>query len=322
MMDTAAIYTDFTGLTELKARAGQDADGSLDEVARQFESLLLGQMLKSMRQASLGEGLMESEQSLFYRDMYDKQLALHLAKSGGLGLAEMIKRQIGGADEPGPGSPRDVNDYRQQPILGVTPSTPAVAAAPAKTGPEIPATAPVAPIPDAGAEETANWQPEDFVERLWPWAREAAQKLGLAPQAILAQAALESGWGRRMMQMLDGSSTNNLFGIKADRRWEGEKVSVDTLEYEQGLPSRKKAYFRAYESHRESFNDYVAFLRSSPRYREALEATSDPARYFSALQKAGYATDPRYAAKIDAVLNGPQMQRALERLKVTATQPL
>ncbi len=319
-MDSAGIYTDFTGLTELKARAGKDADASLDEVARQFEALLLGQMLKSMRQASLGEGLMESDQSLFYRDMYDKQLAIHLAQSGGLGLADMIKQQIGGGDKPGPGSPRGVDDYRQQPIPGIRPSTPAVAVTAERSRPEIQRTAATAPA--VPAQDPVNWQPEEFVENLWPWAREAAEKLGLMPQALLAQAALESGWGRHMIQTLDGTSANNLFGIKADRHWEGEKAGVDTLEYQHGVASRKKAFFRVYESHRESFQDYVNFLHSNPRYQEALESVSDPARYFSALQKAGYATDPRYAEKIDAVLNSPQMQRALERLKTTVAQPL
>lgn len=312
-MNRAAIYTDFTSLTELKARSGKDADASLGEVAKQFESLLLGQMLKSMRQASLGEGIMDSGQSLFYRDLYDKQLTIHLAEGGGLGLADMIKRQIGGGKESGLSSSKGVDDYRQQPIPGITPSPPAVVARAEAAEPEIPAMAPVGTTPDA-AEDPDSWQPEDFLEKLWPWAREAAEKLGLAPQAILAQAALESGWGKRMMRMLDGSPANNLFGIKADQRWEGDKVGVDTLEYDRGVPTRKKAFFRAYDSHRESFQDYVNFLHSNPRYREALEATSDPARYFSALQKAGYATDPHYAEKIDAVLNSPQMQRAVEHL--------
>ena len=308
MQTTAAIYTDFTGLTELKARAGRDADGSLKEVARQFESLLLGQMLKSMRQASLGEGLLDSEQSLFYRDMYDKQLALHLTRSGGLGLAAMIERQLGGGrDREATG--RAVGEYRQRPL----PPPPIRSA-----GGAVPNDAPAAVqevTPPSGAtvgDDPATWQPEEFVARLMPWAREAGRKLGLAPEALLAQAALESGWGRHMIRDERGVPANNLFGIKADRRWQGKRVGVETLEYRDGLPRRTRASFRAYASYRESFDDYVAFLRSSPRYREALASAPDPDRYFSALQQAGYATDPRYAEKIDALLNGPEMQRALK----------
>ena len=317
-MNPAGIYNDFSALTELKARAGRDAGGSLEQVARQFESLFIHQMLKSMRDASLGESLLDSDQTLFYRDMFDQQLSVHLAESGGIGLAAEIQRQLGGGEDrvlPA----RDITAYRSQPVAMRDSSE----SRPSADGNRVDAAA-----TDNGAEKVANgvdpaaWQPEDFVQSLWPWASAAASKLGLAPQALLAQAALETGWGRKLMRLADGSPANNLFGIKADNRWQGERVAVDTLEYEQGAAVRKKDYFRAYGSYGESFHDYVDFIRSNPRYREALEATADPGRYFSALQQAGYATDPDYAQKIKSVLNGAEMERALQRLKSQEQQPL
>jgi flagellar protein FlgJ len=118
-----------------------------------------------------------------------------------------------------------------------------------------------------------------------------------------------------MIHASDGKPANNLFGIKADQRWSGERASVDTLEYEGGVPVKKRAFFRAYDSLRDSFMDYVDFVKGNPRYREALESTADSDAYFTALQKAGYATDPKYAKKINAVLNGEEMSRATGRLK-------
>lgn len=318
----ASIYTDMQGLTALKARAVEDAEGSLDTVARQFESLFVQQMLKSMRQASLGEGLMDSEQSLFYRDMYDQQLSLHLAEHGGIGLAEVIKRQMGGAESATDLEGKGIEDYRQMAIrlqqsLAGTPQ--------ASASPEAaPAVSATREATEAGTrqQDTEKWGAERFVEELWPWAVEAAGMLGLKPQALLAQAALETGWGRHQIRGADGSLANNLFGIKADRRWEGDRVSVSTLEYEQGSAVRKRAHFRAYESPRDSFQDYVGFLQSNPRYREALQSTADSSAYFRALQQAGYATDPEYANKINAVMEGPEMNRALERLKSEEIRPL
>lgn len=316
----ASIYTDMQGLTALKARAVEDAEGSLDAVARQFESLFVQQMLKSMRQAGLGEGLMDSEQSLFYRDMYDQQLSLHLAESGGIGLAEVIKRQMGGTEEAGTDiDGKGIEAYRQ---MAIRLQDSLIGKPQAASVPEDAAGVGKTVAVSTKPESEDDWNAERFVEELWPWAKEAAGMLGLKPQALLAQAALETGWGRHQIRGADGSPANNLFGIKADRRWQGERVSVNTLEYEQGSAVKKRAHFRAYESPRDSFHDYVGFLESNPRYREALQSTSDSGAYFQALQQAGYATDPEYANKINAVMRGPEMTRALDRLKSEERPPL
>lgn len=324
---SASVYTDFQGLSELKARAGKDADASLNEVARQFESLLISQMLKGMRQTSMGEGLMESDQSLFYRDMYDQQLAIHMAESGGMGLAEVITRQMGGETDKSPSTVstvKDIADYRQQAVAMAEMRAERRMAEKQHT----PASTPVSgsnaasDVADVAEKDPASWTAEEFIETLWPWAREAAGMLGLKPQALLAQAALETGWGKHQMRLADGSPANNLFGIKADHRWSGERATVETLEYEQGVAVRKKANFRAYDSYQESFKDYVNFLTSNPRYQETLEKTGDSSAYFTSLQKAGYATDPNYAEKINRLLDGPEMNRALTRLKTQVSQPL
>ena len=295
----ADVYLDFQGLGDLKARARLDQDAGLAEVSRQFESLLMHLMLKSMRQANLGEGLLDNDQSLFYRDMFDHQLALHMAESGGLGLAEMIERQLGGNQAAGEKAKESLEDYRGQ-VVEIA-ARQAVAVRTERPEPT-PQAAAAAPREASENLDPAHWSAEDFVQRLWPWARSAAAELGLAPQALLAQAALETGWGRHLIRMADGSPSYNLFGIKAGPGWEGNRVAVDTLEYEQGVVSRKRASFRAYDSFEDSFRDYVAFLKTNPRYREALASTADSRDFFSALQRAGYATDPRYAEKINGVL--------------------
>ncbi|WXG58326.1 MAG: flagellar assembly peptidoglycan hydrolase FlgJ [Candidatus Sedimenticola sp. (ex Thyasira tokunagai)] len=311
-----SVYTDFQGLGELKAMASRDADGSLEKVAQQFESLFIQQMLKTMRQASLGKGLMDSDQSLFYRDMYDQQLAIGLAESGGMGLADVIIRQLqsqrGVEKQSGAEMPtKQVTDYtRDAQHLKVVTKSAAVVAASEQTQAVRP------------EKDPAGWNIDDFVQQLLPLASEAATLIGIQPQALLAQAALETGWGKHMMHDPGGRSANNLFGIKADQRWDGERVKVDTLEYQEGVAVKKRDHFRAYGSYRDSFLDYVDFLRGSPRYSKALEVAGDSERYFSELQRAGYATDPKYANKISSIMAGDELRSALARFKAGAAEPL
>jgi flagellar protein FlgJ len=359
-LPTAAIYTDFQGVAELKARARADAKGSLDQVARQFESLFAQMMLKSMRQAKLAEGIFDSDQTEFYQDMYDQQLAVHLSEAGGIGLAGVIKSQLGGTEAANDSKTvNSYSEYRKEVIsmlerssslpVSMQDGKPIIAMGESQmqagnrismqhaipetikelNSPFIPngTSKPQAlfeasneePVERQTSEVTAtdpkSWSKSDFVQQLWPWAREAAEKLGLAPAAILAQAALETGWGRHIMPSGKGGSAYNLFGIKTGRRWKGSSVNIGTLEYEKGVAVRKKDRFRAYGSFRDSFNDYVDFLQSNPRYSKALASTSDSKQYFKELQKAGYATDPRYAQKLTSVLESKDMQRALQQLK-------
>lgn len=315
---SARLVTDVAGLNQLKTEARANQAATAGEVAKQFEGMLVQMMIKSMRQASLGEGILDSQQSLFYRDLYDQQLALHLAERG-LGLAEVIKRQmLGQATREGDPAEattpqgRDLADYRARPVRGPMPTL----SEDDRPGQEQLAEA--APPPEREARARRNTVPldsaEGFVAELWPAAQRAAADLGLPPEALLAQAALESGWGRAVIRDPEGNNSHNLFGIKAHRGWDGERVNVATLEYEGGTAVRRRDDFRAYPSYAASFQDYVAFLRDNPRYRDALEA-KDPAAYFTALQRAGYATDPAYARKVLAILDGPRLRAALEQVQ-------
>lgn len=283
--------TDFQGFAALRAdaRRGENKDANLDAVAKQFESLFIGMMLKQMRQASesMEGGLMDSKQSRQYRDMYDQQIALHMAGQGGLGLAPAIRRQLSGELQV-PEHSRSQADYQARPTMRAR-SIDAVQAA--QDG--------------AGSDARA-----DFIRRLRPHAEAAAQRIGIAPEALIAQAALETGWGRSVMQSADGRSSHNLFGIKADHRWSGERVSVETREYREGVPMQVRAEFRAYDSFADSFADYAEFVSSQPRYRQAMQSAADPRAYFEALQQAGYATDPAYADKVMRILERGGLQVA------------
>lgn len=277
----ADVYTDFKGLAKLKALAKGDSSGALREVAQQFEGVFLQMVLKGMRQASLGDGLLDNDQTRFYRDLYDQQLAVHLSRQSTIGLAELIVRQLG--NETGAPSEGDqLAVYQAHPLTAD------------KSHQEI------APSPQAGAQQAEKpiRSPDDFVKTLWPHAARAGKALGIDPKLLLAQAALETGWGKAIIQRADGRSSHNLFNIKADPSWQGERAGVEALEYIDGMAVKQRASFRAYESFEESFKDYIRFLNTHPRYAKALEEASDPEAFARSLQEAGYATDPGYARKI------------------------
>jgi flagellar protein FlgJ len=296
-VDMAQVYTDFEGLAALRAKARDDQDAALDQVARQFESLFLQMMLKSMRDASLGGGLMDSKQSEFYREMYDKQVAMDMSQRQGIGLADVLKRQLGG------GIAAPYRELSPQEYLGM----------PIQARPPVSAADEAVTALESSSEIALDGSPETFLSELWPAAEQAAAKLDIAPEALLAQAALETGWGRHVMRHGSGDSSHNLFGIKADTRWDGDRVEVNTLEYRDGVALKTRANFRAYASFEQSFSDYVDFLQRNPRYRAALTQTADPAAYFQALQQAGYATDPVYADKVLRVLDSDAMRQARQR---------
>ena len=182
----------------------------------------------------------------------------------------------------------------------------------AETAPE-PAVADV-----ARADEWRPESPDEFIRDLWPQAQGAAAELGVAPEVLVAQAALETGWGRSVSRGADGASSHNLFNIKADHRWGGEHVTISTLEYRDGVAVRERADFRAYDSFEESFRDYVDFLRANPRYGDVLANANDPQAYIQGLQDAGYATDPNYAKKIGSILARYQMANMSEARQTVA----
>ncbi len=302
----AQTALDNKGLAELKSAARQDKteQETISQVASQFESLFINMMLKSMRQASLGDGLFDSNQSKMYQDMADQQLSIDIASRGGLGIKEVIMRQLGSryaeqVDENTVAAPLSTDTVTRRSALlnAIEPSAINTdnASVSLEQGAELEQ---VEPITEKGFES-----PDSFVRQLWSMAENAAEKIGVSPAAILSQAALETGWGKHVIKKADNSSSHNLFNIKADQRWQGEATSIGTLEYRDGVAVKEQAQFRVYDSYQASFDDYIQFLQTQPRYREALQVTDNPEAFIEQLHDAGYATDPAYADKIKRIMN-------------------
>jgi peptidoglycan hydrolase FlgJ len=296
------MAADVQGLAGLKRAAhdGQPSLQTLKQVATQFESLFMQMMLKSMREASFGDDLFGSEQSNFYRDLYDQQLSMNLAKKQGMGLADVLVRQLGGDPLSKAVTSEHANDSGALMLERLRALTPA----------NMSSTAPLAA------------DPASFVQSLWPHAASAASDLGVAPEAIVAVAALETGWGSSVMQRPDGRSANNLFGVKADARWQGDRVMASTQEFEQGQAVTRHEQFRAYASPADSVDDFARFLKDNPRYRDVLANGSSPQTFVDALARSGYATDPAYAHKLSSILNGDTLRSALNGLKIPGNRPI
>lgn len=303
----ADVYTDFQGLAALRAGARDNSEESLREIAGQFEAIFIQMMLKSMRDANLGEGLMDSDHVKTYQSMFDQQIAIDLSKRNSLGLADMMVQQLGRAE----GDSADVQSD------GVAPTGPVQHALLQETLRRAPVAASVDSANRNTSERTAgrdDWRPdspEAFVKAIWPHAQRAADELGTRPELLISQAALETGWGKHMIRGTDGSNSYNLFGIKADAGWQGERVVTETIEFRDGLMRKERASFRAYDSLADSVSDYVDFLKSNPRYQEALNSAADAPAFAQALSEAGYATDPDYADKINHIMDSQRLRDAV-----------
>jgi flagellar protein FlgJ len=324
-LDTSSVYTDINGLAKLKVAAREQSPAAIKEVAKQFESVFLNMVMKSMRQAKLADSVLDSKQSEFYQDMYDQQMAIQLSGKPGVGLADMIVKQLSPKPKPDEDEKMQAVDYLNRALGGssqtaVTHSNPAEKAAKS-----------LDPMDESGLNRLqatlarmersqqninrnwqtleSSWQPQVdrnqmsvnkqmFMNQLLPHAQQAADKLGVDANILLAQAALETGWGQSVIKNDQGKSSFNLFNIKADKSWTGQQARVSTLEYADGVARKEMAGFRSYDSYKASFDDYVDLIKSNPRYNEALKNADNAAQYVRELQKAGYATDPRYAEKI------------------------
>jgi flagellar protein FlgJ len=314
----ASLYHDFSGLAELKYQAREDQAGTTEKAARQFESLFIQMMVKQMRQTRFGNDLFDSRSIRFAQEMYDQQLSVHLSQQRGMGMSAMLRDHLGEQTKQDINGLSGLDPYWRHPTLM---SRGAVINNNQETESRAGCQQLDAPSPKSdlsACSKPVSQQidsPEQFVASLWSFAQQAADTLGLAPEALLAQAALETGWGAHVIPDQNGGTSHNLFGIKADQRWEGPRVRKDTLEYQQDVAVRRRALFRCYGSYEESFQDYVKFLKQNPRYAEALRNTQDSEAYFKALQRAGYATNPNYANKILQVMRGSRMQAALDQFK-------
>lgn len=334
----AAVYTDFQGLAELRAAAGKQSPEALRETARQFEALFVQNLLKAMRDASGGDGLFDSEQSEFYRDIYDRQMSLEIVKGRGFGIADMLVKNLGGASAESSATLPLQQNLARTTTLPVVSRTPRLQPVPLVSMEPAPALIPqqldmplveinqVTAMPEqqftAVSRDWDPGSPEQFIQELMPHASKGAAELGVEPEVLVAQAALETGWGRKIIRHPDGTNSFNLFGIKADNSWSGARVQVQTLEYEGGVAVKKRAAFRSYSSLDEAVSGYVDFLRSNPRYRQALARAGNTDAYLDGLGSAGYATDPRYLDKIRAIMQRSEFGQDTEQLALSEKTPL
>ncbi len=313
----AGLFMEPATLGRLKVQARTDRQSAEAEAAQQFEALFIHQMFKQMRAMQQG-GLFDSPSMRLYRDWFDQQVAGEMARAGGLGLADAIRRQW---SPPGSRSDEQARPMTAAEVLAVRakPAQP-----PARTTQAAPRTSESASRV-ASAEQAVRpvstepvgdgWRtgPEAFVKSLLPHARKAAAALGVHPGLLLAQAALETGWGRHLPVAGDGREAVNLFGIKAGGGWQGPVVESDTLEVRQSVVQRERAAFLDFGTLERAFDGLVDFLRGNPRYQPVLQAAPDPEAWARGLQQAGYATDPQYADKILSILRRPAFRQWLQQ---------
>ena len=336
-MSQSDVYTDLSGLQKLKVSARKDSQAAIPEVAKQFEAVMISMMIKNLRKTGMEDPIFNSQAMDSYRDMYDQQLGMELSKGEGIGFAKAIAEQIKYQSQNSP----------QQ--AGSSINTPPASAPKALVIPHRrhfpdyyaalhPAAEKTGKSPDTLSETiqqtiTADFNsPEEFVQKLWPLAEKAARKLGVSPEMILSQAALETGWGKYVISN-EKKSSFNLFNIKANKSWSGQRMEKISAEYsvdnkQQTKAVQQKSDFRGYTSFAQSFDDYVDLIRNNARYNTYINNTLEDLnrseqslhdkRYIKGLHKAGYATDPIYSNKVLAVLKSEAMQKQILNQRLAA----
>lgn len=299
---TSAAW-DAQALNELKAKAGQDPAANIRPVARQVEGMFVQMMLKSMREALPKDGVFSSDSTRLYTSMYDQQIAQQMTAGKGLGLAEMMVKQITqGQAQPADDAPQvpmkfpleTVTSYQNQALTQLVRKA-------------IPRTT-------ESNDEPLSGDSKDFLAQLSLPAKLASQQSGVPHHLILAQAALESGWGQRQIRRENGEPSFNIFGVKASGGWKGPTTEITTTEYENGEAKKVKARFRVYSSYLEALSDYVGLISRNPRYA-AVTAAATAEQGAQALQNAGYATDPNYARKLTSMIQ--QLKSMSEKVSKT-----
>ncbi len=278
---TTTLATGTASIDALRASAAKDPKAAIKETAKQFEALFMQQIMKSMREATMSSGMLDNSATQMGTEMLDTQLSTKMTGLPG-GLSEVIARQL------------------ERQMSGAQPAIPAGTAATGAAGAS--GTLP-SKVPATQAE---------FVQKHSDAARAAETQTGIPAAFMVAQAAHESGWGKREIRNADGSSSNNLFGIKAGPSWKGAVAEVTTTEYIDGQPRKVTAKFRAYASAADSFADYARLMKTSPRYTGVLANATSAQGFAQGLQNAGYATDPAYADKLARTINTTlRLQRAM-----------
>ena len=266
-MNSNSLAADARSLDSLKLAAGANDPKAIKEAAKQFESLFMRELLKSMREATMKSGLMDSDGEKLGTDLLDQQFAVQLSGMPG-GLTDAIARQL-----------------TQQMTGNARGSVPTVS------------------LPSAATRINPTASQSGFVTQHTAAAERVAQATGIPSSFMIGQAGHETGWGRSEIRNADGGNSFNLFGIKAGPGWTGKVATITTTEYIDGEPRKVSAKFRAYDSYEASFRDYARLIGESPRYAQARASTGSAAAYATELQRAGYATDPAYAAKLSRAIN-------------------
>ena len=320
---SSKLAVDSKSIDDLHAMAKQKPDEALQKVAQQFEALFMNMLLKSMREATPKDGLFESQQTQFFTQMYDQQLAQHISTKG-IGIADLMVKQLSRTNQNDPqtsisqtdailssihaaamankqGHPND----RAEQLWPVSHQHGYKAATTEKINSSAePFAQPVQSEPQLRKSPNPS---VNFIDKLLPHAKITSETTGIPPHFMLAQAALESGWGKHEIRRADNSPSYNLFGIKAGANWKGDTVEKVTTEYVNGAPQKVIEKFRAYNSYAEGFNDYARLLSDNPRYAKVLNST-DATSFAHGLQRAGYATDPQYAEKLIQILKSESLQ--------------
>jgi peptidoglycan hydrolase FlgJ len=261
-------------LDPVNGNAGVGDTAAIHEVANQFESLFLQMMLKSMRTASVESDLLNNNTTDQYRDLMDSQLAIYLSSTRSVGIASTIEEQLNGTNQVH-------QSFNNSGVFVNNGST---------------------------KYSSMNGGAKQFIDDIWPLAKLAGQQLEIDPRAIVAQAALETGWGGNVIANNDGNNSHNIFGIKASPEWTGNRVSRVTREYENGQFKNRVESFRSYASYADAFDDYVRLLKT-PRYSDNLANLENSASFGDVLQGSGYATDPAYGEKIRNILNSQNLEK-------------
>jgi flagellar protein FlgJ len=312
---------DTKGLGDLKQSAKTGSPEALKGAATQFESMFINMMMKSMREATPQDGPMDSQETKTFTSMLDQQMSQKLAKRG-VGLADVLVRQLNAQAQ---GQAALTQQMDQQALaIGGAQGTGGAAADGTSSADNImsslealrgrrsadtlstdrPATGAASGVASAASSTNAG-KPAHvraFQDKMADAAEEAEAATGVPAKFMMGQAALETGWGRRVIRNQDGSSSNNLFGIKAGPGWKGKVASAVTTEYVNGKPHQRVEKFRAYESHADAFKDYAKMISNNPRYEKVLNHGGDATTFAHGLQRAGYATDPQYAAKLSRII--------------------
>jgi len=283
-------------LDNLRLQAKQEnGKEAVRAAAQQFESYFLQMMLRTMRQTLSQDGPFDSQETKMFSEMFDQQVAQNISQSKGLGLADMLVQQMqlsletqGIKAAPRPYDLPSIAQPSEATVSGEAVS--GVAASPSGVGDKA-------------------MTPRSFVDKLWPHAVDAAAELGVSPHVLLAQAALETGWGKHVLKAADGTDSNNLFNIKAGSRWEGRTVAKEVTEYINGQPVKSLETFRAYDTPAEAFADYASLLSTNPRYAGTLN--QDAEGFISGLRQGGFATDPGYGDKLRRIIGSVALRQGL-----------